>query len=321
MQVRYQRDFDLEATGDQALASGKRAVIAALTAHTIAAVAAVAALLAAAWARPRLVPFAAAGFAAVQAAHLAVGIVCLARLPGDGWLAGFPVEYLLVTSWLAIQPFRPAAAMTTAALLVHVVALPAVRPYSTANIRLIRAVGPMALWAGALLLCRAAALDARARFWRAELLAEELSQLRSKLLDLLPAAVARSIALAAAASGGLARLPCESCRAVVLQVTKAALPPPANTVAYVSKVDAQTDSEQTCPVYHGASGGAICCPTGALPARAESCVCLSREVVLNGDDCRSDVGCGSWMWLASPPCPRSVLGPLLSCLPSAAPGL
>jgi hypothetical protein len=217
-QIHYQRDFDLEATGDAALASGKKAVSAALVAHAIAAAAAVAALLAAAWARPRLVPLAAAAFGAVQAAHLAVGLACLTLLPADGWLALFPVEYLLVTSWLAIQPFRPAAAMTTAALLVHVVAVPAVRPYATASQRLVRAVGPVALWAGALLLCRAAALDARARFWRAELLAEELGLLRAKLLDLLPAAVARSIALAAAAGGGLARLPCQECRAVVLQV-------------------------------------------------------------------------------------------------------
>jgi hypothetical protein len=203
-----------------ALARGKQAVSAALSAHAIAAAAAVAALLAAAWSRPRFVPVAAAAFAVVQAAHLATGIACLVLLPGDGWLANFPVEYLLVTSWLAIQTLRPAAATTTAALLVHVVGVPAVRPYATANIRLARAVGPVFLWVGAMLLCRAAALDARARFWRAERLAEELGQLRAKLLDLLPAAVARSIALAAAVDGGLARLPCEQCRAVVLQVRK-----------------------------------------------------------------------------------------------------
>ncbi len=129
----------------------------------------------------------------------------------------FPIEYLLLISWLALQPFRPAAAISTAALLVHLIAVPAVFPYSTAEVRFRRAVGPVALWAGGLLLSRAAALDARARFWRAELLVEELGQLRAKLLDLLPAAVARSIALAVAA-GGLARLPCKQCRAVVLQV-------------------------------------------------------------------------------------------------------
>ena len=189
VQIRFQRDFDLEATGDPALASGKQAVSAVLAVHAIAAATTVVTLLAAAWARPRLVPLAAAAFAVVQAAHLAIGIACLSLLPGDGWLANYPAEYLLVTSWLAIQSLRPAVAMTTSALIVHVVAVPAVRPYSTANLRLVRAVGPVALWIGAHLLGRAAALDARARFWRAEMLAMELGLLRAKLLDLLPAAV------------------------------------------------------------------------------------------------------------------------------------
>jgi hypothetical protein len=110
--------------------------------------------------------------------------------------------------------------------------VPAVLPYGTADVRLRRAIGPLALWAGALLLCRAAALDARARFWRAELLAEELGLLRAKLLDLLPAAVARSISLAAA-GGGLARLPCKQCRAVVLQVIHIPLLTPAHPDALI----------------------------------------------------------------------------------------
>jgi hypothetical protein len=220
VQVRWQDDFDLEAYGDGALAAAKRSAAAILSAHGGAAGAACAALLAAARWRAGLAPACGAALAALQLAHVAASLACVGVLGGDGWLAHFPLQALLLTGWLGVHPFRTALAACTAAVVAQGVAVQSLRPFPTAAALAARAVVAAAYWAGAVWISRTANLDERRRWRRAQLEAEELGRLRAKLRDLLPDAVARRVVRSGGGGGGVAEplLPCERCRAAVLEL-------------------------------------------------------------------------------------------------------
>lgn len=102
--------------------------------------------------------------------------------------------------------------MTVAGTLMYTVAVPAIREYPTAESLATRVVVALTYAMGAVWLSGIADVGRRRRWRLHNLLGIELRQLREKLFDLLPMEVAQKMLRIPAV------VPCETCRAAVLQM-------------------------------------------------------------------------------------------------------